>query len=130
MRHNGAWTDERDAALILLFEAGTVIQRIAFELHRDATHIIRRLRTLGFSNEAIAEQDTEICCAPTDYKTDDHRFQTAMRKAKNAGLENPPAMTFIRDERPLTYEFRRFIPEMTTSGCGSSAFQCAEMGEA
>lgn len=127
MRWNGAWTDEKDVALILLFEEGATIERIAADIHRNPGSIVSRLRVLGFEMAAIAAQDTEIMCSPDlSYKTGDARFQTAMRKAKNAGLENPPAMTIVKDDRPISYEMRRFDRVVNHSSCGSPALQCAD----
>lgn len=126
MRWNGKWTDEKDAALILLFEEGATIERIAADIHRNPGSIVSRLRVLGFEMEAIAERDTEITCTPTLYRSADERFQTAMRKAKNAGLENPPAMTVIKDDRPISYEMRRYERVADASGFGSPSLQCAD----
>jgi hypothetical protein len=63
--------------------------------------------------------------AMSSYKSD-LAFQHAMLCAIARGLENPPQIGLVKDDRPLTAP-RLFEPVPHSSGCTSPAFECADL---
>ena len=56
----------------------------------------------------------------------DLAFQGAMRRAIAQGLEHPPMIGVVKDNRPLSVP-QLFDPVPHSSGCTSPALECAEL---
>jgi hypothetical protein len=109
------------------------IKKVMVRCQRSYVFVARVLQHAGLriaqspeeEEAAIVQEDLRIISA---WEFHDNNFQTAMRAAVEAGLENPPAMEVFKDYSPPKLG-TRFYPPISRSFVGSSMASCAEQGD-